>query len=154
MFTIEYLVRLVSSPCKKHFLLSILNTIDLLAIAPYFFILAMNNSTVVTTPLSVLCVVRLVRVFRILKLSRHSMSLKILGNTLLNSIRELFMLFFFLLLGVLLFSSALYYAEHDSADPSFESIPDAFWFTIVSMTTIGYGDVVPKTETGKPKTGN
>ena len=100
-----------------------------------------------TTPLSVLRVARLVRVFRVFKISRHSLSLKILGATLRGSMRELFMLFFFLLLGVLVFSSALYYAEHESN--TFTSIPDAFWFSIVTMTTIGYGDVVPKTRIGK-----
>ena len=76
------------------------------------------------------------------------MSLKILGNTLKVSMRELGMLMFFLCLGVIVVSSALYYAERDSGD-TFASIPHAFWYSLVTMTTVGYGDVGPQTLVGK-----
>ena len=164
-FTVEYSVRLLSSPRKIKFVTSFLNLVDLLAIVPYFVILAINSGGE-ATPLSVLRVVRLVRVFRIFKLSRHSMSLQILGNTLKASIRELGMLIFFLCLGILVFSSALYYAEtntstttvngvdsslygHNTTNDTFESIPDAFWYSVVTMTTVGYGDKTPTTLVGK-----
>ena len=75
------------------------------------------------------------------------MSLQILGNTLRASLRELVMLMFFLCLGVLAFSASLWYAE--DGEDTFSSIPDAFWFSLVTMTTIGYGDVTPKTVFGK-----
>ena len=104
-----------------------------------------------TTPLSVLRVVRLVRVFRVFKLSRHSIGLQILGHTLRASVSELGMLVFFVLLGIILFSSAIFYAESagDNVNSTFSSIPDAFWYSIVTMTTVGYGDKVPKTLVGK-----
>ncbi|XP_066923054.1 potassium voltage-gated channel subfamily A member 7-like isoform X4 [Clytia hemisphaerica] len=145
-FSFEYLVRLLSSPSKWQFAKSFLNTIDLLAILPYFITLSINSEN--TTPLSVLRVVRLVRVFRIFKLSRHSLGLRILGHTLRASISELGMLIFFLCLGVILFSSAIFYAEQGMND-QFQSIPDAFWYSLVTMTTVGYGDKVPKTLPGK-----
>ena len=145
-FTFEYVMRLISSPNKWQFLKSFLNMIDLLAILPYFITLSIKTGN--TTPLSVLRVVRLVRVFRIFKLSRHSLGLRILGHTLKASISELGMLIFFLLLGVILFSSAIYYAEQGQND-SFKSIPHAFWYSLVTMTTVGYGDMVPKTFFGK-----
>ena len=145
-FSFEYLMRLISSPSKWQFVKSFLNTIDLLAILPYFITLSVKAEN--TTPLSVLRVVRLVRVFRIFKLSRHSLGLRILGHTLRASISELGMLIFFLCLGVILFSSAIFYAEQGVND-QFESIPDAFWYSLVTMTTVGYGDKVPKTLIGK-----
>lgn len=146
-FTIEYAVRLISSPNKWTFLMSFLNIIDLLAILPYFIILPINSGD--TTPLSVLRVARLVRVFRIFKLSRHSLGLQILGHTLRASVSELGMLIFFMILWVILFSSAIYYAEKGGDSDMFKCIPDAFWYTLVTMTTVGYGDKVPQTLWGK-----
>ena len=145
-FTVEFLIRFISSPNKWKFIKSFLNIIDLVAILPYFISMAINTENMAT--LSVLRVVRLVRVFRIFKLSRHSIGLQILGQTLKESISELGMLVFFLMLGVILFSSAIYYAEHGEND-MFTSIPDAFWYSLVTMTTVGYGDKVPKTFLGK-----
>ena len=145
-FTLEYLVRLISSPNKWKFLKSFLNMIDLVAILPYFITLSIKSGNM--TPLSVLRVVRLVRVFRIFKLSRHSLGLRILGHTLRASVSELGMLIFFLILGVILFSSAIFYAEQED-NGQFKSIPDAFWYSLVTMTTVGYGDKVPTTLPGK-----
>ena len=146
-FTLEYVGRLLASPNKIRFIRSFLNIIDLAAILPYFITLPMDSTK--AAPLSVLRVIRLVRVFRIFKLSRHSTGLRILGYTLRESSRELGMLMFFLLLGIILFSSGIYYAEVGENEANFPSIPDTFWYSLVTMTTVGYGDKVPKTPTGK-----
>lgn len=148
-FTVEYLVRLLSSPQKIKFLKSFLNIIDLVAILPYYITLPLDNAS--GSSFAVLRVVRLVRVFRIFKLSRHSKGLQILGQTLRASMRELGMLIFFMLIVVVLFSSAIFYAEGKSSgkDSGFTSIPGAFWWSVVTMTTVGYGDKYPSTWQGK-----
>lgn len=137
-----------------------MNAIDLMAIVPYFITLATmvakdtDESNQIggeksSSSLAMLRVIRLVRVFRIFKLSRHSKGLQILGMTLKASLRELGLLMFFLLIGVILFSSAIYYAEAGSERSYFKSIPDAFWWAVVTMTTVGYGDMVPHDFWGK-----
>lgn len=145
-----------------------MNAIDFFAIVPYFVTLAtmiagrpeddlqrlqmpQNNtdSKSQSSSLAILRVIRLVRVFRIFKLSRHSKGLQILGMTLKASMKELALLIFFLLIGVVLFSSAVYYAEADNERSNFKSIPDAFWWAVVTMTTVGYGDMRPVCVWGK-----
>ncbi|XP_008067726.1 potassium voltage-gated channel subfamily A member 6 [Carlito syrichta] len=139
-----------------------MNVIDLVAIFPYFITLGTELVQQQEPPaagggqngqqamsLAILRVIRLVRVFRIFKLSRHSKGLQILGKTLQASMRELGLLIFFLFIGVILFSSAVYFAEADDDDSLFPSIPDAFWWAVVTMTTVGYGDMYPMTVGGK-----
>ncbi|XP_009638176.2 potassium voltage-gated channel subfamily A member 7-like, partial [Egretta garzetta] len=153
-FSLELLVRLLASPSKSAFFRNAMNLIDLIAIVPYFVALGteLARQRGVAQPamsLAILRVIRLVRVFRVFKLSRHSTGLQILGQTLRASMRELGLLIFFLLIGVVLFSSAVYFAEAEDAATSFTSIPQAFWWAVVTMTTVGYGDMAPVTVGGK-----
>lgn len=144
-FTSEYIIRLITSPQKFKFLIGALNIIDLLSILPYYVQLGLQEDE---SSISVLRVVRVVRVFRVFKLSRHSRGLQILGNTLKASLNELIMLMFFLTIGVMIFASCVYYAE-GGPKSDFKSIPEAFWWAVVTMTTVGYGDVSPVTFPGK-----
>lgn len=153
-FSCELLVRFASAPKKLQFFKVIMNVIDVVSIIPYFItvgavIIDDPKRQNQTTSLAVLRVIRLVRVFRIFKLSRHSKGLQILGQTLRASVRELGLLVFFLLICVILFSSAVYFAEADADTSLFRSIPDGFWWAVVTMTTVGYGDMRPVTVWGK-----
>ncbi|POI32861.1 hypothetical protein CIB84_003387 [Bambusicola thoracicus] len=164
-FTFELLVRFFTCPSKPEFSRNIMNIIDIVAIIPYFITLGTELAHEQQQPgassnngsggqqqamsLAILRVIRLVRVFRIFKLSRHSKGLQILGQTLKASMRELGLLIFFLFIGVILFSSAVYFAETDDPESHFSSIPDAFWWAVVTMTTVGYGDMRPITVGGK-----
>lgn len=138
-FTIEYVARLLAAPQKLKFVRSFLNIIDLIAILPYYIILGLSagggGETNNTSYVAFFRILRLVRVFRIFKLSRHYRGLKILGMTLKASLRELLLLSFFLLMGVIIFSSGVYYAE----SANFGSIPEAFWWSVVTMTTVSFG---------------
>lgn len=145
-FTVEYFLRFVSSPSKCEFMKSFLNNIDLLAILPFYIALTMNSQNQAT--ISVLRVVRLVRVFRIFKLSRHIEGLQILGKTVMASVSELGTLILSIAMGVILFSTGMYYTEKGNHG-MFTSIPDGFWYSLVTMTTVGYGDHWPTTSLGK-----
>lgn len=156
-FCFEVCVRFVVCPSKSEFFNNIMNIIDIVSIIPYFVTL---GTDLATTPdddmnssqnmsLAILRIIRLVRVFRIFKLSRHSKGLQILGQTLKASMQELGLLIFFLFIGVILFSSAIYFAEVDEPQTQFVSIPDGFWWAVVTMTTVGYGDMCPITMGGK-----
>lgn len=153
-FSFEMFMRFMSCPDKCAFYKDIMNTIDIVAIVPYFITLGLDLSDYRGNAqhaayLTVLRVVRLVRVFRIFKLSRHSKGLQILGRTLHASMRELGLLIFFLIIGIILFSSAVFFAEVDDPGSSFTSIPESFWWAVVTMTTVGYGDMSPVTFGGK-----
>ena len=153
-FSFEFLVRFFACPSKATFSRNIMNLIDVVAIIPYFITLGTElaerqGNGQQAMSLAILRVIRLVRVFRIFKLSRHSKGLQILGQTLKASMQELGLLIFFLFIGVILFSSAVYFAEVDEPESHFSSIPDGFWWAVVTMTTVGYGDMCPTTAGGK-----
>ncbi|XP_067032893.1 potassium voltage-gated channel subfamily A member 1-like [Acropora muricata] len=146
-FTFEYLIRLIASPNKLKFLKAILNILDLLSILPFYVTVSLSTESAGT--IGILRVMRVIRVCRIFKLTRHSKGLHILGNTLSASVNELIMLMLFLVIGVVLFASAAYYAEGEENGSKFKSIPAAFWWAVVTMTTVGYGDMYPVTTVGK-----
>ncbi|XP_066524035.1 potassium voltage-gated channel subfamily C member 2 [Hoplias malabaricus] len=158
-FTFEFLVRVTFSPDKLEFVKSVLNIIDFVAILPFYLEVGLSglSSKAAKDVLGFLRVVRFVRILRIFKLTRHFVGLRVLGHTLRASVNEFFLLIIFLALGVLIFATMIYYAERIGANPSdptasdhtmFKNIPIGFWWAVVTMTTLGYGDMYPQTWTG------
>lgn len=149
-FISEYLVRFVFAPRKFHFVFSLLSIIDLLAIFPDLveitLLISDSNLRENLEAVNFLNVLRVMRMLRIFRLFRHVPGLWILIYTLRASFSELMVLVWFLLVGMLVFSSLVYFAE---GGDSFSSIPGGFWWAIVTMTTVGYGDVYPRTTAGK-----
>ncbi|XP_066302653.1 potassium voltage-gated channel subfamily A member 1-like isoform X1 [Branchiostoma lanceolatum] len=158
-FTLEVVLRFVACPSKKNYFRSVLNVFDVLAIVPYFItvsvVLASNGETsgLYRKASLTLRLMRLVRVLRIFKLSRYSEGLKMMGSTLAGSGSDIGMLLVFMVILVILFASAIYYVEQlqqqEDSESHFSSIPDAFWWAIVTMVTLGYGDTYPQTGAGK-----
>uniref|UniRef100_UPI00358E192B potassium voltage-gated channel subfamily A member 1-like n=1 Tax=Myxine glutinosa TaxID=7769 RepID=UPI00358E192B len=149
-FTLEIGAHYTCSPNKLGFFRNAMNIIDMASILPFYiqliFMLITSRSR---SYISVLQGLSLVRVLRVLKLSRHFCGLRVLGKTLISSFREIVVLVVFLFIGVIIFASLVYYTELNRGDTPLESIPEAFWWAVVTMTTVGYGDVTPLTPTGK-----
>ncbi|XP_031582355.1 potassium voltage-gated channel subfamily C member 4 [Oreochromis aureus] len=158
-FTFEFLVRIISCPDKVVFIRNMLNIIDFVAILPFYLELALKSlsSKAANDVLNFLRVVRFVRILRIFKLTRHFVGLRVLGHTLRASVNEFLLLIIFLALGVLIFATMIYYAERIGIQPDdptgcnhthFKNIPISFWWAVVTMTTLGYGDMYPQTWLG------
>ena len=146
-FVTEYITRFIFAPRKCRFVLSTLSIIDLLAIFPDFIeIILLETETVPRENLDFLNILRVMRIWRIFRLFRHIPGLWIFIYTLQASISELMVLVWFLALGILLFSTLIYFVE---GGETFPSIPGGFWWAIITMTTVGYGDAYPKTVAGK-----
>ncbi|XP_025106658.1 potassium voltage-gated channel protein Shal-like isoform X3 [Pomacea canaliculata] len=146
IFTAEYMLRLYAAPDRCRFMRSVMSVIDVVAILPYYIGLVLSDNDDVSGAFVTL---RVFRVFRIFKFSRHSQGLRILGYTLKSCASELGFLLFSLTMAIIIFATVMFYAERNMERNNFTSIPAAFWYTIVTMTTLGYGDMVPKTITGK-----
>lgn len=164
IFTLEYLARfVVTFQSRCSFVLAPLNLVDLAAILPYYveLVAGANGSGEV---LRVLRVLRVVRVFRVFKLAKYTESLNLFALCILNSAEALKLLVFFFTLAVLIFSSLMYFAEQgertevdgetvylrsDGSESPFSSIFTTFWWAIVTMTTVGYGDTFPVENSGK-----
>ncbi|XP_042347574.1 potassium voltage-gated channel subfamily C member 4 [Plectropomus leopardus] len=158
-FTFEFLVRIICCPNKVVFIRNTLNIIDFVAILPFYLEMGLKglSSKAASNVLGFLRVVRFVRILRIFKLTRHFVGLRVLGHTLRASVNEFLLLIIFLALGVLIFATMIYYAERIGAksdDPTgsnhthFKNIPISFWWAVVTMTTLGYGDMYPQTWLG------
>lgn len=167
-FTLEYVLRIISTPDIHHFTRSVLNGVDLIAILPLYLQLTLetfsgedqsgNRSSHeheieavgrVGKVGQVLRIMRLMRIFRILKLARHSTGLRAFGFTLRQCYQQVGCLLLFIAMGIFSFSAMVYTVEHDVSGTNFTSIPHAWWWAAVSISTVGYGDTYPETILGR-----
>uniref|UniRef100_A0A3B4T8N5 Potassium voltage-gated channel subfamily V member 2 n=1 Tax=Seriola dumerili TaxID=41447 RepID=A0A3B4T8N5_SERDU len=160
-FTLEYLLRLASTPDLKRFGRSVLNTVDLIAILPHYLQMVLEcfedkdmhlhsgDIEAVARVGQVLRIMRLMRIFRILKLARHSTGLRAFGFTLRQCYQQVGCLLLFIGMGIFMFSAMVYTVEHDVYNTNFTSMPHAWWWAAVSISTVGYGDMFPETNLGR-----
>eukprot|EP01126_Amoeba_proteus_P057767 TRINITY_DN7381_c0_g1_i2.p1 TRINITY_DN7381_c0_g1~~TRINITY_DN7381_c0_g1_i2.p1 ORF type:complete len:374 (+),score=62.74 TRINITY_DN7381_c0_g1_i2:106-1227(+) len=160
-FTLDYFVRLACSPNRKLFMTSLFNVFDLLSFAPAYLEWILGDYFVV----SVLRLLRLTRVFRFFRIIKYSVTLQIALQALRNSGEGFMLLWLLLLVNLTFFSSLVYFVEEHycywnketqrwtyvqtNQTSQFQSITETFWWNIVTLTTVGYGDVIPKTVLGK-----
>ncbi|XP_078422188.1 delayed-rectifier potassium channel regulatory subunit KCNS3-like [Cetorhinus maximus] len=152
-FSIEYIARLIVTPCLCKFLQNPLNIIDFLSFLPFYITLVVeridDDSSELVNIGRVVQVLRLMRIFRVLKLARHSIGLRSLGATFRHSYEEVGLLVVFLTVGIAIFSALIYSSEKDEKETGLHSIPISWWWATISMTTVGYGDTYPVTIQGK-----
>ncbi|XP_061610647.1 potassium voltage-gated channel subfamily F member 1-like [Phyllopteryx taeniolatus] len=152
-FTVEYVLRFISSPNKVKFALAFMNVVDFMAIMPFFVVLLLTSLGAGVMELAnvqqAVQALRIMRIARIFKLARHSSGLQTLTSALKSSLKELGLLLMYMGVGVFLFSALGYTMEQNHPETLFTSIPQSFWWAVITMTTVGYGDVYPKTTLGR-----
>lgn len=141
IFSLEYLMRFLTTPSRCKYVKEFMSIIDLLSILPYYIGLILKSLLQTSVDsLSALVLLRVLRVFRVLKFTRHSNRLRSLLFAIRRSASELGFILFSFSLGVILFSSILFYAEQSDKSNSanqFKSIPATMWYAVVTMTTTG-----------------
>ncbi|RYH72539.1 ion transporter [Flavobacteriaceae bacterium 144Ye] len=141
IFTIEYLLRIYVADSKPKFIFSFFGIIDLMAILPFYLSFGID--------LRSLRALRFLRLFRILKLVRYNKAMNHFTRAL-KSAKEEILLFVFITLILIYFAAVgIYYFENEAQPEHFSSIFDSLWWAIITLTTVGYGDVYPITVGGK-----
>ncbi len=143
LFTIEYFLRIYSSPNPAYYARSFYGLIDLMAILPTYASLVFPESRF----LMVIRILRVLRIFRILKLMEYVEELEVLRSALASSWRRILVFLTTVLTIVLIVGSLMYLIEGPQA--GFTSIPRSVYWAIVTVTTVGYGDITPLTPAGQ-----
>ncbi len=143
IFTIEYMLRVFIIKKPVRYIFSFYGIIDLLSVLPTYISLLVVGSH----SLAVIRVLRLLRVFRILKLSRYTNAGRTLGKALWNSREKISVFIMFVVLLVVIIGTVMYLIEGEAN--GFNSIPLSIYWAIVTLTTVGYGDISPQTSVGQ-----
>lgn len=141
LFTLEYALRLAVADSRRGFALSFFGIVDLVAILPFYLSLGVDLRSI--------RVVRFLRIFRLFKLARYSRAMKRLARAL-SIAREELLLFGAVTLVILYIAAVgIYYFERDAQPERFASVFHSLWWAVVTLTTVGYGDIYPVTTGGR-----
>jgi voltage-gated potassium channel len=143
VFTLEYILRLISIKSPIRYTLSFFGIVDILSILPTYLSLFFMG----TQQLLVIRILRILRVFRILKLVQYTHQAQILTEAVKNSRHKIFVFFFFIITVLIIFGSMMYLIE--GPENGFTSIPHGIYWAVVTLTTVGYGDIAPHTVLGR-----
>lgn len=144
LFSIEYVLRLISVKKPWKYATSFYGIIDLLSILPTYssFLFPKSRSFIIIRAL------RLMRVFRILKLGRFSNASQAIMQAIKASTYKITVFLIFIIVSVTIIGSIMYYVEYPT-NPGFSSIPMSIYWAIVTLTTVGFGDITPETTLGR-----
>ncbi|XP_061449971.1 potassium voltage-gated channel subfamily G member 2 [Rhineura floridana] len=166
-FSFEFILRSIQAESKCAFLKTPLNIIDIVAILPFYISLIVDMASTKNTNKPggggggvgnkylervglVLRTLRALRILYVMRLARHSLGLQTLGLTVRRCTREFGLLLLFLCVAMALYSPLVYLAESElGAKQEFTSVPSSYWWAVISMTTVGYGDMVPRSIPGQ-----
>lgn len=145
LFTLEYLLRIYCVKNRWRYVFSFYGIIDLLSILPFYLGLFFPTSKY----LSSIRILRLLRIFRIFNLTRFTRGRNVLVLGLRESKDKIIVFLSFVILIVVVIGSIMYMVEHDHPESGFTSIPISIYWAIVTLTTVGYGDISPVTGLGQ-----
>lgn len=143
LFTIEYLMRIWIAKNRRAYIFSVYGVIDLLALLPSYLALVVPQ----TAPLLIVRLLRVLRVFRVLRLFSYLQEANHVAGALRASARQIFVFFSMVITVMVVFGCLMYVLE--GPENGFENIPVSVYWAIVTVTTVGYGDVVPVTAAGR-----
>ncbi|MCK5834643.1 MAG: ion transporter [Lentisphaeria bacterium] len=143
IFTAEYLARIICLKKPKHYIFSGLGIIDLMSIVPTYLEIFITGSKY----LSVIRVLRVLRIFRILNMGKYSKQLDLLKKSLVESRRKISVFVMMVSTLVITLGSLMFLVE--GPENGFTSIPQSIYWAIVTLTTVGYGDISPQTPVGQ-----
>ena len=143
VFTLEYCARVYCSTNRRKYVTSLYGVTDMLAILPAYISLLIPGAQY----LLVVRLIRVLRVFRVLKLVRYLNEANVLVRAILMTQRKIAVFFVFVLVLATVFGALMYVVE--GPNEGFSSIPKSIYWTIVTITTVGYGDIIPTTPVGQ-----
>ncbi len=143
LFTIEYAVRIYCSPKPTVYMRSPYGIVDVLSFLPTYFSLLIPHATY----FAVVRLLRVLRIFRVLRLISFINESTLLTRSILQARRKIFLFFFFVLIVATIIGALMYLIEGPAN--GYQSIPKSVYFTIVTITTVGYGDITPQTVLGQ-----
>lgn len=143
LFTVEYVLRVVTSEKPWNYIKSFWGIIDFLSILPTYIAIFVTGTQYFTIIRSL----RLMRIFRVLNLSAFENESRILGKALRDSFRKIEIFLYTVIVMVIIIGTLMYYVE--GAENGFSSIPKSIYWAIVTLTTVGYGDISPQTGVGQ-----
>lgn len=141
IFTVEYILRIYVADSKPRFIFSFFGLIDLLAILPFYLSFGVD--------LRSLRSLRFLRLFRVLKLVRYNKAMNHFVRAMSSAKEQIFLFIFITMILIYFAAVGIYYFENEAQPEHFSSIFDSLWWAIITLTTVGYGDVYPITVGGK-----
>lgn len=144
LFTIEYALRIYASNRPKNYIFSFFGLVDLLSIIPTYLSILITGSQ----SLIIIRSLRLLRVFRVFKMANYVSQSRVIALSIRSSLPKITVFLYFILLAVCVFGSIMYLVEGGRND-GFDSIPRSIYWAIVTLTTVGFGDITPVTTLGQ-----